>query len=160
MPGGYQALDSRPRPELRKMSDVRFLSETKKWRPCNEEDLSYTRGWRDSRNRCGCEPDGGGRSMASSWLSRRPHRRRPGGRGRAWRCAGAKGLLQLRVRTRRLCRAVMLRPARTDLGRMALAHSTYRGMLMTRAAFRRNDGKEDLASGDARLLRSISDPVC
>src|SRR6266446_6554039 len=81
--------------------------------------------------------------MASSWLSRRPHRRKPGGRGRAWRCAGAKGLLQLRVRTRRLCRAVMLRPARTDLGRMALAHSTYRGMLMTRAAFSRNDGKED-----------------
>ncbi len=31
---------------------------------------------------------------------------------------------------------------------------------MTGAAFSRNDGKEDLASGDARLLRSISDPVC
>src|SRR5258705_11564061 len=125
----------------------------------DEKNPGHTRGWRDGRNRCGCEPDGGGRSMAS-WLSRRSRCRGLGGRGHSWRRASAKGLLQLRVRTRRLCRAVMLRPARTDLGRMALAHSTYRGMLMTRAAFSPNDGKEDLASGDARLLRSISDPVC
>src|ERR1700722_11945230 len=90
--------------------------------------------------------------MASSWLSRRPHCRRLGGRGHCWRRASAKGILQLRVPTRRLCRAVMLRLARTDLGRMALGHSPRGGMLLTKAAFYRNVGKEDLASWDARLL--------
>src|ERR1700687_1661378 len=145
MPAAYQRLHLGSRPEPGKMPDVRFLSETKKWRPCNEDDLSYTRAWRDSRNRCDCEPDGGGRSVASSWLSRRPHCRRLGGRGHSWRRASANGILQLRVPTRRLCRGVMLRPARTDLGRMALAHSPRGGMLLTKAAFNRNVGKEDLA---------------
>jgi hypothetical protein len=46
----------------------------------------------------------------------------------------------------------MLRPARTDLGRVAVAHSPRGGMLLTKVAFNRNAGKEDLASGDARLL--------
>src|ERR1700722_10385432 len=89
--------------------------------------------------------------MASSWLSRRPHCRRLGGRGHCWRRASAKGILQLRVPTRRLCRPVMLRLARTDLGRMALGHSPRGGMLLTKAAFNGNVGKEDLASWDARL---------
>jgi hypothetical protein len=40
----------------------------------------------------------------------------------------------------------MLRPARTDLGRVALAHSPRGGMLLTKAAFNRNAGKEDLVS--------------
>src|ERR1700676_1075516 len=76
--------------------------------------------------------------MASSWLSRRPHCRRLGGRGHSWRRASAKGILQLRVPTPRLCRAVMLRPARTDMGRVAVAHSPRGGMLLTKAAFNRN----------------------
>jgi hypothetical protein len=46
----------------------------------------------------------------------------------------------------------MLRPARTDLGRVAVAHSPRGGMLLTKVAFNRNAGKEDLASGDARLV--------
>jgi len=39
----------------------------------------------------------------------------------------------------------MLRPARTDLGWVAVAHSPRGGMLLTKAAFSRNAGKEDLA---------------
>jgi hypothetical protein len=139
-------------------SNVRrsIFVETKEWRSRDEKNPGHTRGWRDSRNRCSCEPDGGGCSMAS-WLSRRPRYRRLGGRGHPWRRArSTKALLQLRVRTR-LFRAVMLRPAGTDLGRMALARSPYRGMLLTKAAFNHNSGKGDLASGDAGLLSRPSD---
>src|ERR1700719_3420052 len=128
--------------EPRQMWDARF-SPKKEWRSRDEKNPAHTCGWRDVRNRCSCEPDGGGCSMAS-WLSRRPRCRRLGGRGHPWRRArSAKALLQLRVRTR-LFRTVMLRPARTDLGRMALALSPCRGMLLTKAAFNRNAGKEDL----------------
>src|SRR3984893_1077913 len=103
----------------------------KKWRLCDEKNLGNTRAWRDSFDRCGCEPDDSGRSMAS-WLSRRSNRRRPGGRGSPWRSArGPKALLRrLRLRAR-LFRAAMLHPTRTLLGRMAVARSPCRGLLLS-----------------------------
>src|SRR3984885_16313200 len=58
--------------------------DAKKWRSWPGLFSSHTRAWRDSLNRCGCEPDDSGRAMAS-WLSRRSNRRRPGGRGNSWR---------------------------------------------------------------------------
>ena len=105
--------------------------DAKKWRSCDEKSPSHTRAWRDSLNWWSCEPDDSGRSMAS-WLSRRSNRRRPGGRGHPWRSArGPKALLRrLRVRAR-LFRTTMLCPARALLGRMALARSPCRGLLLS-----------------------------
>src|SRR5258706_13504424 len=112
-----------------------ILIETNVWRSPDEKNFDHPRGWRDCRHWCGCEPDGGRRPMASPWLPRRPHCRWLGGGGAAWRCArGTKALLlrRLRVRTR-LFRAALLRPERTLLGRMALARSPCRGLLLTEA---------------------------
>src|ERR1700731_628583 len=128
--------------------DVRFFFDAKKWRLCDEKNLGHTRAWRDSLNRWGCEPDDSGRSMAS-WLSRRSNRRRPGGRGSPWRSArGPKALLRrLRLRAR-LFRAAMLHPTRTLLGRMALARSPCRGLLLSSGSSHRT-GDEMRTSDDA-----------
>jgi len=109
--------------------------ETKEWRSHDEKKSDHTRGWRDCCNWCGREPDGGRRPMASPWLSGRPRCRRLGGRGPRWRCArGTKALLLRRLRVRpRLFRAALLRPERTLLGRMALAHTPRRGLRLTEA---------------------------
>src|SRR3979490_364409 len=69
------------------------FAETKRRRSRDEKSFGHTRTWRNGRNRCGCEPDDGGRSMASRF-SRRAHCRRLGGRGHPWRCArGPKAVL-------------------------------------------------------------------
>jgi hypothetical protein len=118
---------------------VRNLSDTgpancfdaKKWRSCDEKKLGHIRAWHDSFDRCGCEPDDSGRSRAS-WLSRRSNRRRPGGRGNSWRSTrGPKALLSRLCLRARLFRAAMLHPTRTLLGRMALARSPCRGLLLS-----------------------------
>src|ERR1700694_4747403 len=44
------------------------FAEMKQWRSRDEKSFSHTRTWRNGRNRRGCEPNDGGRSMAS-WLS-------------------------------------------------------------------------------------------
>jgi hypothetical protein len=138
------------RPEPGRMSGARFRNEEVEWR--DDKTTGHTRVWRNSRNRCGSEPDDGGRSMASSRLSCRPHCRRLGGRGHPWRCArGTKALLQLRVRTR-LFRAAMLRPARTLLGRMGLARSPYRGLLLTQRAPATILAKKTWRPADAGLV--------
>ena len=123
--------------------------DAKKWRSWPGLFSSHTRAWRDSLNRCGCEPDDSGRAMAS-WLSRRSNRRRPGGRGHPWRCACCpKALLRgLRVRTH-LFRAAMLHPTRTLLGRMALARSPCRGLLLSRPRSGHRSGNEMRTSDDA-----------
>src|SRR3984957_634542 len=106
--------------------------DAKKWRLCDEKNLGHTRAWRDSLNRWGCEPDDSGRPMAS-WLSRRSNRRRPGGRGHPWRSTrGPKALLRRLCLRARVFRAAMLHPTRTLLGRMALARSPCRGLLLSR----------------------------
>jgi hypothetical protein len=99
---------------------------------CDEKNSGHTRVRCNSRNRCGCEPDGGRRSMAPApWLSRRPRNRRLGGRSPDRRCARSTQALLRRVRAG-LFRAAMRRPARTLLGRMGLALSPCRGLLLTR----------------------------
>lgn len=119
------------RPEPRQRWTMYLL--TKRWRSCDDKNPGLTRAWRNHRHWYGREPDDGGRSMAS-WLSRRPHSRRFGGWRHPWRGAcSAKALLRLRVRPG-LFRASMLRAARTLLGRMGLARSPHRGLLLTRRA--------------------------
>src|SRR3984893_4963855 len=100
----------------------------------DEKNVGHTRGWCDNRNRCSRKLDAGGCSMAS-WFSRCSRYRRLGGRGHPWRRAcSAEALLRLRVRPRaRLFRAAMLHPERTHLGRVALAHSPRRRLLLTRS---------------------------
>jgi hypothetical protein len=107
------------------MSDVNEEVESR-----DEKNSSHTRGRRNSRNRCGCEPDDGRRSMAP-WLSRRPRYRRLGGRSPDRRGACSTQAVLRRVRPV-LLRATMRRPARTLLGRMGLALSPCRGLLLTR----------------------------
>src|ERR1700688_1380698 len=117
--------------------------DTKKWRSCDEKSPGHTRARRDSHDRCGCEPDDGGRSLAS-WLSRRAHCRRPGGRGHSWRSTRrTKALLRRLCVRARLFRAAMLHPTRTLLGRVALARSPGRGLLLTWRGSTHRSGKEE-----------------
>jgi hypothetical protein len=124
------------------------LFDAKKWRLCDEKNLGHTRAWRDSFDRCGCEPDDSGRPMAS-WLSRRSNRRRPGGRSNPWRSTRGPQALLCRLSLRaRLFRTAMLRPTRTLLGRMALARSPCRGLLLSSGSGHRT-GDEMRTSDDA-----------
>jgi hypothetical protein len=156
MPSAYRALRSgwlrAERSKRRQMPGVRCTSKPRS-EVYHEKSFSHTRGWLDSGNRRGREPDDGGRSMASSsWLSRCSRCRRLGSRSpprRRARINSTKALLQLCVRTR-LFWAAVLRPARTLLGRMGLAHSSCRRLLLTFCAFS-SSGKEELASGDVWL---------
>jgi hypothetical protein len=118
------------RPGLRSIFDRYNAAESR-----HEKKLGRTRGWRNSRNRSVRKPDDGGCSMTSSWLSRCPRLWGLGGRSYPWRRArSAKDPLQLRVRAGLFC-AALLCPARTLLGRMGLALSPCRGMLLTQRAF-------------------------
>ena len=118
------------RPGLRSIFDLYNAAESR-----HEKKLGHTRGWRNSRNRSVRKPDDGGCSMTSSWLSRCPRLWGLGGRSYPWRRArSAKDPLQLRVRAGLFC-AALLCPARTLLGRMGLALSPCRGMLLTQRAF-------------------------
>jgi hypothetical protein len=120
---------------LRTIADARCSLKRRSGGRVMKKKLGHTRGRRDSRNRCGREPDVGRRPMASPWLPSRPRCRRLGGRGPPWRRArSTKALLLRRLRVRaRLFRAALLRPERTLLGRMALARSPSRGLLLTEA---------------------------
>src|SRR3984893_17373101 len=146
MPVRSQPLHSRlrraERPEFRQMSDVRFCrNEAVESR--DEKSINDTRTWRNGRNRRGCELNDGGGSMAS-WLSCRADCRRTGGRGHPLRCARRPNALLLGclcLRTR-LFRATMLCPARTLLGRVALARSPCRGLLLTWRGSTHRSGKE------------------
>src|SRR6202165_4256732 len=134
--------------------------DTKKWRSCDEKSPGHTRARRDSHDRCGCEPDDGGRSLAS-WLSRRAHCRRPGGRGHSWRSTRrTKALLRRLCVRARLFRAPMLCPARALLGRMGLARSPCRGLLLSRPGFGHRAGDERLTSNDAGGAGSRGCPSC
>lgn len=137
--------DGMERPRSRWVPDVKVLS----GRGSGDRVMKRThaRAWRDSRNRSGCKSDGGARSLASSF-SRRAHCRRTGGGSHSWR--GAKNCC---VRTRLLW-AAMRRSGRALLGRLALALSPHRGLLLTGCAASEVQVRQEVSGSTATYAGS------